>query len=88
MQANVINPKTTDIQVLKEKALKVKLLRSKMSRNTADKGLSSLLADMKEVKTAAHLRVNKTLFTKAVTDPYMKVLSEAGKYFYRQSGIQ
>jgi len=74
-----------DTMILKSKALKVKLHRKKLARNTTDKELSQLLADMKNVKTAGAVRVNKTLFSKTATDPYMKIISEAGKYFYRMT---
>jgi hypothetical protein len=69
--------------VLKNKALMVRLTRKKFNRNKTDKALSEELTKLKGVAEAGAVRVNKSLFTKEVTDGYMKVYSEASKYFYR-----
>lgn len=70
-------------QVLKNKALMVRLTRKKLNRNKTDKVLSEEISKLKNVCEAGAVRVNKSLFTKEVTDAYMKVYSEAGKYYYR-----
>lgn len=70
-------------ELLKHKALTVRLFRKKPSRNKLDKQLSEELSKSKGVTDDASLRVNKSIFSKVKTDPYMKILSEAGKYFYR-----
>lgn len=69
--------------VLKNKALMVRLTRKKFNRNKTDKALSEEITKLKKVNEAGAVRVNKSLFTKEVTDGYMKVYSEASKYFYR-----
>ena len=78
-----ITNKADDTIILKNKALLVKLYRKKISRNKTDKALSDFITDAKNVKTNGTVRVNKTLFPKALTDPYQKVITECGKYFYR-----
>ena len=70
-------------QVLKDKALMVRLTRKKLNRNKTDKVLSEEISKLKNVCEAGAVRVNKSLFTKEVTDAYMKIYSEAGKYYYR-----
>lgn len=69
--------------LLKEKALTVRLFRKKVSRNKLDKQLSEELRQVKAVNDDVSLRVNKSIFTKTATDGFMKTLSEAGKYYYR-----
>jgi len=69
--------------VLKNKALMVRLTRKKLNRNKTDKALSEELTKLKSVNEAGAVRVNKSLFTKESTDAYMKIYSEASKYFYR-----
>jgi len=73
----------SNTDLLKHKALTVRLFRKKPSRNKLDKLLSEELAKNKNVTDKTGLRVNKTLFSRATTDPFMKVISEAGKYYYR-----
>jgi hypothetical protein len=70
-------------EVLKNKALMVRLSRKKLNRNKMDKDLGVLLRDQKNVSDSSALRVNKSLFTKACTDDYMKIYNEGSKYFYR-----
>jgi hypothetical protein len=69
--------------VLKNKALMVRLTRKKLNRNKTDKLLSEELTKLKSVNETGAVRVNKSLFTKESTDAYMKIYSEASKYFYR-----
>ena len=69
-------------ELLQHKALTVRLFRKKLPRNKLDKVLSAELSKLKDVQDTASLRVNKSLFTKAATESYMKVLSEAGKFYY------
>ena len=69
--------------LLREKALTVRLFRKKISRNKLDKVLSEELRKLKKVDDDVSLRVNKSIFTKDATDAFMKILSEAGKYYYR-----
>jgi len=76
-------PMISNTELLKNKALTVRLYRKKPSRNKLDKQLSEELANLKGVNDKISLRVNKTLFSRATTDPFMKVISEAGKYYYR-----
>lgn len=73
----------TNTDVLKKKALLVRLTRKKMSRNKMDKDLSIMVKDQKNVTEDGAVRVNKSIFTKASTDSYMKIYNEASKYFYR-----
>jgi len=61
----------------------VRLTRKKLNRNKTDKALSEELTKLKRVNEAGAVRVNKSLFTKESTDAYMKIYSEASKYFYR-----
>lgn len=78
IQVNI--PSGTD--VLKQKAMLVKLVRKKLNRNKLDKDLSIELKDNKNIAEAGVLRVNKSLFSKACTEDYMKIYNEASKYFY------
>ena len=73
----------SNTELLKNKALTVRLTRKKMNRNKMDRDLSTLLQEMKEVTDKSSLRVNKSLFPKEATDKYQKVITEAAKYFYR-----
>jgi hypothetical protein len=70
-------------EVLKNKALMVRLSRKKINRNKMDKDLSTELRDSKKVTDASAVRVNKSIFTKASSDEYMKIYNEGSKYFYR-----
>ena len=72
---------TTD--VLKNKALMVRLSRKKINRNKMDKDLGMLVRDLKKVSDSSAVRVNKSLFTKACTDEFMRVYNDGSKYFYR-----
>ena len=69
--------------VLKDKCLQVRLTRKKLNRNKTDKLLSEEISKLKNVSVAGACRVNKSLFTKESTDKFMKIYSEAGKYYYR-----
>jgi hypothetical protein len=69
--------------VLKNKALMVRLSRKKINRNKMDKDLSTELRDSKKVTDSSAVRVNKSIFTKASSDEYMKIYNEGSKYFYR-----
>jgi hypothetical protein len=69
--------------VLKSKALMVRLSRKKINRNKMDKDLSTELRDNKKVTDSSAVRVNKSIFTKASSDEYMKIYNEGSKYFYR-----
>lgn len=73
----------SNTELLKQKALTVRLFRKKISRNKLDKQISADLRERMGVTDDVSLRVNKSIFTKAATDPFMKVMSEAGKYFYK-----
>jgi hypothetical protein len=73
----------SNTDLLKNKALTVRLFRKKVSRNKLDKQLSADLCTAKGVADDVSLRVNKSIFTKASTDPFMKILSEAGKFYYK-----
>jgi len=76
-------PLISNTELLKNKALTVRLTRKKINRNKMDKNLSDYLQDLKEVTDKSSLRVNKSLFPKEATDKYQKVITEAAKYFYR-----
>ena len=80
---NPANASISNTDLLKHKALTVRLFRKKPSRNKLDKQLSQELSTAKNVSDDVSLRVNKSIFSKATTDPFMKVISEAGKYYYR-----
>jgi hypothetical protein len=69
--------------VLKNKALMVRLSRKKINRNKMDKDLSTELRDSKKVTDSSAVRVNKSIFTKSSSDEYMKIYNEGSKYFYR-----
>ena len=69
--------------MLKNKALMVRLARKKLNRNKMDKALGKELVELKNVSDGAAVRVNKSLFSTTATDGYMKLYSEASKYFYR-----
>ena len=75
----------TDTDLIKSKALMVRLDRKKLNRNVMDKVLGSEVRDKKNVKDSSAVRVNKSIYTKASTDEYMKLYNEASKYFYRVS---
>ena len=78
-----MNKIISDTDVLKSKALMVRLVRKKLNRNKMDKDLGVLLRDMKKVSEASAVRVNKSLFSKTCTDAYMKVYNDGSKYFSR-----
>jgi hypothetical protein len=78
-----ITPITSNTDVLKNKALTVRLTRKKLNRNKMDKDLAVALHELKNVTDAGSLRVNKSLFPKEATDKYQKIITDAGKYFYR-----
>lgn len=73
---------TSYSDLLKTKALMVRLTRKKLNRNKLDKSLGEFVSEVKNVSEAGAVRVNKSLFSKAATDPYMKIYSDASKYFY------
>lgn len=73
----------SNTDLLQHKAVTVRLFRKKISRNKLDKQLSTELRDLKGVSDDVSLRVNKSIFSKGTTDGFMKVMSEAGKYYYR-----
>lgn len=77
--------KVSNTEVLKNKALMVRLSRKKITRNKMDKAMGSEVRDNKKVTDDSAVRVNKSLFTKATCDTYMKVYNEGSKYFYRVS---
>jgi hypothetical protein len=78
-----MNKTISNTEVLKSKALMVRLVRKKLNRNKMDKDLGVLVRDMKHVSEASAVRVNKSLFSKTCTDDYMKVYNDGSKYFYR-----
>jgi hypothetical protein len=73
----------SNTELLKNKALTVRLTRKKLNRNTMDKDLSGYLQEIKNVTENGAVRVNKSLFPKEATDKYQRVITEAAKYFYR-----
>lgn len=73
----------TNTDVLKNKALMVRLNRKKLNRNKTDKEISAELTQLKEVTEDGAVRVNKSLFPKSVCEGWMKIYSEASKYFYQ-----
>lgn len=77
---NKINS-TTDVP-LTNKALLVRLICSKLNRNRLDKKLSAGVIESNNVKNSAAIRVNKSLFSKEATDGYMKIMTQARKYYY------
>ena len=76
------NPTISNTDVLKHKALTVRLKRKKINRNKGDKLLAEELHLLKNVKEASALRVNKSLFPVEATKAYQQLITEAGKYFY------
>jgi hypothetical protein len=94
MNHNVQNPANkgttgqatiSDTDIIKSKALMVRLIRKKLNRNVMDKTIGSEVRDSKKVTESSAVRVNKSLYTKASTDEYMKLYNEGSKYFYRVS---
>lgn len=81
MAKNIKTPTHTDI--IKSKAVLVKLKRAKMSRNKMDKDLSQFVADHVKATEEGAVRVNKSIFTKASTQEYMDIYNEASKYYYK-----
>jgi hypothetical protein len=81
-KGTLADAKGVDINLLKSKALMVRLTTKKISRNKMDKDLAILIHDLKKVSDKAALRVNKSIFPKEHTDMYQKVQAEAKKYFY------
>jgi hypothetical protein len=75
----------TDTDLIKSKALMVRLDRKKLNRNVMDKVLGSEVRDSKNVTDSSAVRVNKSIYTKASTDSFMKIYNEGSKYFYRVS---
>lgn len=73
----------TSNQILKNKALTVRLYRKKPSRNKLDKEISAKVRNDMGVTDDVALRVNKSIFTKEATKPYMEILNDAGKYYYK-----
>jgi len=73
----------TNTEVLKNKALLVRLERRKINRNKTDKLLSEDVRQRNNVTEAGALRVSKSIFTKEATDPFGKLYNDASKYFYR-----
>lgn len=73
----------SNTELLKNKALTVRLTRKKLNRNKMDKDLSELIQEMKKVDDKSAVRVNKSLYPKEATDAYQKIISDAAKYFYR-----
>ena len=75
----------SNTDLLKEKALTVRLTRKKPARNAMDKALSEELQKLKGVEDKASLRVNKSLFPKEASKAYQDSITEAGKYFYKMT---
>jgi hypothetical protein len=75
----------SNTDLLKRKALTVRLHRKKPNRNKMDKDLSLELQELKGVTDKSSLRVNKSLFPKDATKAYQDVLTKGGKYFYRST---
>jgi hypothetical protein len=73
----------TNTDVLKNKALMVRLTRKKFNRNKTDKDISITVSDDFKVQEAGALRVNKSIFSKDATKGFQDIYSQAGKYFYR-----
>ena len=92
MQAHLLQSMEVDIMfststvsnsdVLKNKALQVRLNRKKINRNKMDKELGMEFREQKGVLDASAMRVNKSIFTKAATEKYMDIYAQASKYFY------
>jgi hypothetical protein len=83
MGIQVNTSKVDSIDVIKNKAIMVCLNRKKLNRNRIDKDISIEVKDLKKVSENGAIRVNKSIFPKACTDPYGKIYNEASKYFYR-----
>jgi hypothetical protein len=81
--AKIERPNISNEDVLKSKALMVRLTRKKLNRNKMDKTISVEVRDSKKVTDDSALRVNKSLFTKKSVEDYMAIYTEASKYFYR-----
>lgn len=77
------NTGCTNTELLKNKAILVRLCRKKLNRNRTDKVLSSELQLSKNVTENGAIRVNKSLLPKSCTDEYSAVLTQASTYFYR-----
>jgi len=77
--------KITSTDILKNKALMVKLNRKKFNRNKTDKLMSEEICKLKKVTEKGAVRVNKSLFPKSVTQATNDIYSKAGKYYYRVS---
>jgi hypothetical protein len=75
----------SNTELLKNKALTVRLHRKKPNRNKMDKDLSLELQELKGVTDKSSLRVNKSLFPKEATKAYQDVITKGGKYFYRST---
>jgi len=73
----------SNTELIKNKALTVRLTRKKLNRNKTDKDLSGIIQELKNVTDKSSVRVNKSLFPKEATDKYQKVITNAAKYFYR-----
>ena len=68
--------------ILKNKAMLIRIDRKKMSRNKMDKNLSADLVERMGATEANALRVNKSIFTKDSTSGFMDVYLEGSKYYY------
>jgi hypothetical protein len=73
---------SNDINVLKQKALMVRLTIKNINRNKTDKDLAVIIHDAKKVGDPSTVRVNKSILPKARTDVFMKVSAQGKKYFY------
>ena len=73
---------TGSTELLKNKAMLVRIDRKKMGRNKMDKKLSADLVKRMGATDPGALRVNKSIFTKESTEGYMDVYLEGSKYFY------
>lgn len=76
---------TTEVNhkdVLKNKALMVKLNRSKFNNNKTDKLLSQEISKLKNVTEAGACRVNKSILPREVLKEIGDIYSKAGKYYY------
>ena len=79
------DPIISNTELLKNKALTVRLSRKKPNRNALDKAMSTELQELKGITDKTALRVNKSLFPREASQVYQDVITEAGKYFYKNT---
>ncbi len=80
-----MTPTISNADLLKHKALTVRLFRKKFNKNKGDRALAEKLHISEKVTDKSALRVNKSLFPNSVTKPYQDIITKAGKYFYRMT---